>query len=180
MQRGVQESIQKRIQDFIQGFAKSSSRPSPKGSGQGHRALSPPFKSIKAVREVQEARAVRAAQRATQKTNTSLRDLLRKSEEIVAVLDETSRELDNIEARLRRCSWKLAGLKDEAMKVEEAEGVSLRKARLDKASDLLSRVSARLLKLSEMVDKACFEVKAFTIEGSRVAREVQGRAREEA
>jgi predicted transcriptional regulator len=57
------------------------------------------------------------------------------------------------------------------MKVEEIEGVSLRKARLDKASNMLSRASAKLLKLSEMVDKACFEVKAFVIEGSRVARE---------
>jgi hypothetical protein len=59
------------------------------------------------------------------------------------------------------------------MKVEEAEGASLNKARLDKASDMLSKASARLLKLSEMVDKACFEVKAFVIEGSRVAREAQ-------
>jgi hypothetical protein len=107
-----------------------------------------------------------------------LRDLLRKCEEVVAVLDEASRELDDLEARLRRCSWRLTSLKDEAMKVEEDEGVSLRKARLDKASDLLSRASAKLLKLSEMVDKACFEVKVFIIESSRVAREVQGRAKE--
>jgi len=116
---------------------------------------------------------VGAAQRATRRTSTSLRDLLRKCEEVVAILDEASRELDNMEARLRRCSWRLASLKDEAMKVEEAEGASLRKARLDKASDLLSRASAKLLKLSEMIDKACFEVKAFMMEGSRVAREAQ-------
>jgi hypothetical protein len=64
------------------------------------------------------------------------------------------------------------------MKVEEVEGVSLRRACPDKASDLLSKASARLLKLSEMVDNACFEVKAFVIEGSRIAREVQGKARE--
>jgi hypothetical protein len=43
---------------------------------------------------------------------TSLRDLLRKCEEIVAVLDEASRELDDLEARLRRCSWKLTSLRD--------------------------------------------------------------------
>ena len=110
-------------------------------------------------------------QRATQRTSTSLRDLLRKCEEVVAVLDEASRELDDMEARLRRCSWRLASLKDEAMKVEEVEGASLNKARLDKASDMLSKASARLLKLSEMVDNACFEVKAFAIECSRVARE---------
>jgi len=121
---------------------------------------------------------VGATQRATQRTNTSLRDLLRKCEEVVAVLDEASRELDNMEARLRRCSWRLTSLKDEAIKVEEVEGVSLNKARLDKASDLLGKASARLLKLSEMVDKACFEVKVFIIESSRVAREVQGRAKE--
>jgi len=121
---------------------------------------------------------MRAAQRAAQKTDTSLRDLLRKCEEIVAVLDETSRELDDLEARLRRCSWRLTSLKDEAVKVEEVEGASLRKERLDKASDLLSRASAKLLKLSEMVDSACFEVRAFVIEGSRVARGVQGRAKD--
>ena len=46
----------------------------------------------------------------------------------------------------------------------------MRKARLDKASDLLSKASARLLKLSEMVDKACFEVKAFVIESTRIVR----------
>jgi hypothetical protein len=96
-----------------------------------------------------------------------LRDLLRKCEEVVAVLDDITRELDNMEARLRRCSWRLASLKDEAMKVEEDEGVSLRKARLDKASDMLSRASAKLLKLSEMIDKACFEVRVFVIEGMR-------------
>jgi hypothetical protein len=107
-----------------------------------------------------------------------LRDLLRKCEEVVAVLDEASRELDNLEAKLRRCSWRLAGLKDEAIKVEEVEGVSLNKARLDKASDLLSKASAKLLKLSEMVDKACFEVKAFAIECLQVARGVQERAKE--
>jgi hypothetical protein len=56
------------------------------------------------------------------------------------------------------------------MKVEEVEGVSLRKARLDKASDLLSKASAKLLKLSEAVERACFEVKAFIIEGSRAIR----------
>lgn len=118
-----------------------------------------------------------ATQRATQKTSTSLRDLLRKCEEVVAVLDEASRELDNMEARLRRCSWRLAGLKDEAIKVEESGGVSLKKARLEVASDLLSKVSARLLKLSEEVGRACFEVKAFVIEGSRVAREAQEKTR---
>jgi chromosome segregation ATPase len=103
-----------------------------------------------------------------------LKELLRKCEDVVAVLDEIYRELDDLEARLRRCSWRLTSLKDEAMNVEEVEGTSLRKARLDKASDMLSKASARLLKLSEMVDKACFEVKAFVMEGSRVAREVQG------
>ena len=119
-----------------------------------------------------------AAQRATQSTSTSLRDLLRKCEEIVAVLDEASRELDDIEAMLRRCSWRLTSLKDEAMKVEEDEGVSLRKERLDKASDMLSRASAKLLKLSEMVDKACFEVRAFAVECSQVTRGVRERAKE--
>jgi septal ring factor EnvC (AmiA/AmiB activator) len=54
---------------------------------------------------------MKATQRATQKTNTSLRDLLRKCEDIVAVLDEISRELDDLEARLRRCSWRLISLK---------------------------------------------------------------------
>jgi hypothetical protein len=39
---------------------------------------------------------------------------------------------------------------------------------------MLSRASAKLLKLSEMVDKACFEVKAFVIEGSRVTRVTRG------
>lgn len=34
-------------------------------------------------------------------------------------------------------------------------------------------VAKRLLELSEMVNKACFEVKAFVIESLRVAREVQ-------
>jgi hypothetical protein len=43
-------------------------------------------------------------------------------------------------------------------RVEEA---SLRKAYLDKVSDLLSRVSTKLLKFSEMVGEACFGVKAF-------------------
>jgi len=103
---------------------------------------------------------------------------LRKREDAVTVLDEISRELDIMETRLRRCSWRLTSLKDEAMNVEEVEGVPLRKARLDKASDLLSKASAKLLKLSEMVDKACFEVRAFVVEGSRVAREVQERAGE--
>ena len=107
-----------------------------------------------------------------------MKDLLRKCEEIVVVLDEISRELDSMEARLRRCSWKLTSLKDETMKVEEVEGVSLNKARLDKASDLLSKASARLLKLSEMVDKACFEVRAFVVEGSRVVQGVQEKVRE--
>jgi len=93
-----------------------------------------------------------------------LKDLLRKCGDVVTVLDDIPRELDNLEAKLRRCSWRLTSLKDEAMKVEEDEGVSLRKARLDKASDLLSKASAKLLKLSEMVDKACFEVKALVIE----------------
>jgi hypothetical protein len=95
---------------------------------------------------------------------------LRKREDAVTVLDETSRGLDNLEVRLRRCSWRLTSLKGEAMKVEEVERVSLRKARLDEASDLLSRASAKLLKLSEMVDKACFEVKAFVIESTRTVR----------
>jgi len=122
---------------------------------------------------VREARAVGAAQRATQKTSTSLKDLLRKCGDVVAILDDITRELDNLEARLRRCSWRLASLKDEAMKVEEDEGVSLRKARLDKASDLLSKASAKLLKLSEMIDKACFEVKAFVMKALEVTREVK-------
>jgi hypothetical protein len=107
-----------------------------------------------------------------------LRDLLRKCGDVVAILDDITRELDNLEARLRRCSWRLTSMKDEAMKVEEVEGASLKKARLDKASDLLSKASARLLKLSEMVDKACFEVKAFAIECLQVARGVQERAKE--
>ena len=96
-----------------------------------------------------------------------MKELLRKCRDVVAVLDEISRVLDDLEAKLRRCSWRLVGLKDEAMKVEEAEGASLRKARLDKASDMLSKASAKLLKLSEMVDKACFEVRVFVIEGMR-------------
>jgi hypothetical protein len=95
---------------------------------------------------------------------------LREREDVVAILDEIPRELDDLEARLRRCSWRLTSLKDEAMKVEEVEGVSLRKARLDKASDLLSKASAKLLKLSEVVDNACFEVKAFVIESTRIVR----------
>ena len=99
-----------------------------------------------------------------------MKDLLRKCEEIVAILDETSRELDYIEARLRRCSWRLTSLKDEAMKVEEVEGVSLRKERLDEASNMLSKASARLLKLSEMVERACFEIKVFVIESTRTVR----------
>jgi hypothetical protein len=107
-----------------------------------------------------------------------LKELLTKCEDVVAVLDEISRELDDLEARLRRCSWRLTSLKDEAMNVEGVEEVSLKKARLDKASDLLSKASARLLKLAEIVDKACFEMKVFIIESSRVAREVQGRAKE--
>jgi hypothetical protein len=82
-----------------------------------------------------------------------------------------------LEAKLKRYSWRLTSLKDEAMKVEEAEGASLNKARLDKASDVLSKASARLLKLSEMVDKACFEVKAFMMEGLQVVEE--SRKREE-
>jgi hypothetical protein len=77
---------------------------------------------------------------------------------------------------LRRCSWRLTSLKDEAVKVEEVEGTSLRKARLDKASDLLSRASARLLKLSEMVERACFEVKAFVIESTRTVRGAEAKA----
>jgi hypothetical protein len=102
-----------------------------------------------------------------------LKDLLRKCGDIVAILDDITRVLDDLEAKLRRCSWRLTSLKDEAMKVEEAEGASLNKARLDKASDMLSKASAKLLRLSEMVDRACFEVKAFVMEGSRVARGVQ-------
>jgi hypothetical protein len=34
------------------------------------------------------------------------------------------------------------------------------------------------LKFPEVVDKVCFEVKAFVIEGSQIAREVQERAKE--
>ena len=82
-----------------------------------------------------------------------MKELLRKCEEIVAILDETSRELDGMETRLRRCSWKLTSLRDEAMKVKEVEGVSLRKERLDETSDMLSKASARLLKFSEMVER---------------------------
>jgi hypothetical protein len=81
---------------------------------------------------------------------TGLKDLLRKCEEMVAILDEISRELDDMEVRLRLCSWRLTSLRDEAIKVEEVGGVSLRKTRLDKAPDLLGKASARLLKLSEM------------------------------
>ena len=55
---------------------------------------------------------------------------------------------------LRRCSWRLTSLRDEAVKVEEVGGVPLNGVRLDEASDLLSKASAKLLKLSEMVDKA--------------------------
>ena len=117
-----------------------------------------------------------AAQRATQKTSTSLKDLLRKCEEVSR---SSTRPLESstLEAKLKRYSWRLTSLKDEAMKVEEAEGASLNKARLDKASDVLSKASARLLKLSEMVDKACFEVKAFMMEGLQVVEE--SRKREE-
>jgi hypothetical protein len=83
-------------------------------------------------------------QKATRDTSpTGLKDLLRKCEEMVAILDEASRELDDIEARLRRCSWRLAGLRGEAMKVEEVEGASLNKARLNKASDLLGNYTLR-------------------------------------
>jgi hypothetical protein len=74
---------------------------------------------------------------------------LKKCEDVVAVLDEISRELDDIEARLRRCSWRLTSLKDEAMNVEEVEGASLRKVRLDGASNMLSKASVRLLKLRD-------------------------------
>jgi hypothetical protein len=55
------------------------------------------------------------------------------------------------------------------MKVEEVEGISLRKARLDEAFDLPSKASAKLLKLSEIIERACFEGRAFIIEGLRVA-----------
>jgi hypothetical protein len=58
---------------------------------------------------------------------------------LITVLDGISRELDNLETRFRRCSWKLSNLKDEAM---EVEGVSLKKVCLDKASDSLSKASA--------------------------------------
>jgi hypothetical protein len=119
---------------------------------------------------------VGVAQRATRSaSSTSLKDLLRKCGDVVAILDDITRELDDLEAKLRRCSWKLTSLKDEAMKVEEVEGASLNKARLDKASDMLSKASARLLKLSEAVERACFEVKAFIIEGSRAIRGVKAK-----
>jgi len=54
----------------------------------------------------------------------SPRELLRKRKDVITVLDGISRELDNLETRFRRCSWKLSNLKDEAM---EVEGVSLKR-----------------------------------------------------
>jgi len=101
----------------------------------------------------------------------SLRELAKECEEVIVVLDEVSRELDEAEKKLRRCSWRLASLRDEALKVEETEGVSLNEGRLDVAASALSKVSARLLRLSERVERASFEVKAFTIECLRLARE---------
>jgi predicted GTPase len=127
---------------------------------------------------------VGAAQRATQSTNTSLRDLLRKCEEVVAVLDEASRELDNLEAKLRRCSWKLTSLKDEAMKVEEVEGASLNKARLNKASDLLGNYTLRrkerhdkrhaqffLSSIELMINDVCPSISEQVLRPQRTSRE---------
>jgi len=99
-----------------------------------------------------------------------LRELVEECERVVAELDEISRELDEMERRLRRCSWRLSSLKDVALKVEGAEGISLNEARLDVAADAISRASARVLKLSERVGKASLEVKAFVIECLRLAR----------
>ena len=75
-----------------------------------------------------------------------------------------------MKTRPRRCSWKLASLRDEAVRVEEVGGVPLNGVRLDEASDMLSKASARLLKLSEMVERACFEIKVFVIESTRTVR----------
>jgi hypothetical protein len=76
-------------------------------------------------------------QKATRDTSlTGLKDLLRKCEEIVAILDEASRELDDMR-------WgsgvALGGSPAEAVKVEEVGGVPLNGVRLDEASDLLSK-----------------------------------------
>ena len=45
--------------------------------------------------------------------------------------------------------------------MEKVEGASLRRTRLDETSNMLSKASVRLLKLSEMNKRACFEVEAF-------------------
>ncbi len=103
----------------------------------------------------------------------SLEELVRGCEEVVAVLDEVARVLDVAEGRLRRCSWRLSSLKDLALKVEEAEGISLNEARLDVAAIAAGRASAKLLKLSERVEKASIEVKAFIVECARLARGAQ-------
>jgi hypothetical protein len=58
---------------------------------------------------------------------------LRKRGDVVAVLDEISKELDKLKAGLRRCSWRLTSLKDEVVKVEEVEGVSLRRSSTTKS-----------------------------------------------
>jgi hypothetical protein len=50
------------------------------------------------------------------------------------------------------------------MKVEKVEGVSLKKGAMTKPPTCLAGSLPRLLKFSEIVDKACFEVKAFVIE----------------
>jgi uncharacterized coiled-coil DUF342 family protein len=101
----------------------------------------------------------------------SLKELAKECEEVIAVLDEVSRELDEAEKKLRKCSWKLTSLKDEALKVEEVEDVSLNEGRLDVAASAVSKASARLLRLSERIERASFEVKAFVIECLRLVRE---------
>lgn len=103
-----------------------------------------------------------------------MRELVEECEKVVAELDEISRELDEVERRLRRCSWRLSSLKDVALKVEGAEGVSLNEARLEATADSISKASAKALKLSERVERASLEVRAFVVECLHLA---QGRER---
>jgi len=103
-----------------------------------------------------------------------LEGLVEECEKVATELDEISKVLDEVEKRLRRCSWRLSGLRGEASKVKEVEGLPLNEARLDVAADSISKASARALKLSERVGRASLEVKAFVVECLQLAR----RARE--
>jgi len=103
-----------------------------------------------------------------------LRELVEECERVVAELDEISRELDEVERRLRRCSWRLSSLKDVALKVEGTEGIPLNEARLEVAADSISKASAKALKLSERVERASLEVRAFVVECLHLARGREG------